>query len=111
MIQCCLKNRIRERPTIREVVQFLEQARAEIDDGEYDVSKLVLVQTLSQRMQLIERREEENQSLNQQLTGKNRENQLLQEALDSQMEQNRTQQGQIRSLQAEIALLKQPVEV
>ena len=49
MIQCCLKNLPEERPTIQEVIQFLEQARAEIDDGEYDVSKLALVQTLRHR--------------------------------------------------------------
>ena len=70
MIQRCLKNRIRERPTIHAVLEFLEQARAEVQDGECDMSKLELVQTLRQKTQLIERREGENRSLSQQLAGK-----------------------------------------
>ena len=103
MIQCCLKNLPEDRPTVHTVVEFLEQARAEIDDGEYDVSKLALVQTLSQRMQLIERREEENQSLNQQ----NREIQEPQETLDLQ---NRTQQEEIRDQQEQIRSLQETLD-
>ena len=49
MMQHCLKNRIRERPTIQQVISLLEQARAEIDDGEYDVNKLALAQALKER--------------------------------------------------------------
>ena len=54
MIQRCLKNRIHERPSIQQVVSLLEQARGEIDDGEYDVSKLALVQLLKARDGQIE---------------------------------------------------------
>ena len=46
MIQCCLKNRIRERPAIHAVLEFLVQARAEVQDDDCDMSKLKLVQTL-----------------------------------------------------------------
>ena len=122
MIQRCLKNRIRERPTIHAVLAFLEQARAVVQDGECDLSKLELVQTLRQKTQLIqakderiERREGENRSLSQQLAGKEQvirskdqairskegEIQQLQCSLDSRLQQ-------IQSLQAQ---LKQPVEV
>ena len=48
MIQRCLKNHNRERPTIQQVISLLEQARAEIDDGEYDVNKLALAQALKE---------------------------------------------------------------
>ena len=58
MIQRCLKNRIVERPTICQVLQLLERARAEINDGEYDMSKLALVQALRQREQLLQSKEE-----------------------------------------------------
>ena len=130
MIQRCLKNRIRERPTIHAVLEFLEQARAEVQDGECDMSKLELVQTLRQKTQLIqakdeqiERREGENRTLSQQLAqvirskddeirtlsqqkyqairSKEGEMQQLQSSLDSRLQQ-------IQSLQAQ---LKQPVEV
>ena len=126
MIQRCLKNRIRERPTIHAVLEFLEQARAEVQDGECDMSKLELVQTLRQKTQLIqakderiERREGENQSLTQVvrskvdeirtlsqqkdevIQSKEKEIQQLQSSLDSRSQQ-------IQSLQAQ---LKRPVEV
>ena len=74
MIKRCLKNLPEDRPTIHGVVQFLEQARAEIDDGEYDMSKLALVQALSQRTgelqflyQQIESVRAENAQLKQQI--------------------------------------------
>ena len=115
MIQRCLKNRIRERPTIHAVLEFLEQARAEVQDGECDMSKLELMQTLRQNAQLIqakderiERREGEIRSLSQRLAGKDwviqskeKEIQQLQSSLDSRLQQ-------IQSLQAH---LKKPVEV
>ena len=118
MIQRCLKNRIRERPTIHAVLECLEQARAEIQDGECDMSKLELMQTLRRNRQLIERREGENQSLSQQIVGKDQiilikddvvrskegEIQQLQSSLDSRLQQ-------IQTLQAEITELKQLVEV
>ena len=118
MIQRCLKNRIRERPTIHEVVQFLEQARAEIDDGEYDVNKLTLVQTLSQRTQLlqskdeqIEQKEREIRSLNMQMTGKDKQIESLQLHIEAQQEQNKIQKEQIESLQAENTQLQRQLQV
>ena len=52
MIQRCLKNLPKDRPTVERVVQFLEQARNEVEDSEYDASKLALVQDLKQRTKL-----------------------------------------------------------
>ena len=49
MIQQCLKNRIRERPTIQQVMGWLEEARAEVEDGEYDTNKVSLTQLLQSR--------------------------------------------------------------
>ena len=54
MIQRCLSNLPQDRPTTQPVLDFLEQARAEVNDSGYDVSKLALVQALSQRMRQIE---------------------------------------------------------
>ena len=100
------------------MLEFLEQARAEIQDGECDMSKLELMQTLRRNRELIERREGENQSLSQQIVGKDQiilikddvvrskegEIQQLQSSLDSRLQQ-------IQTLQAEITELKQLVEV
>ena len=108
MIKRCLKNLPEDRPTIHRVVQFLEQARAEIDDGEYDVCKLALVQALSQRTELfqstIERSERQIQSLSQQVTAKD-------EQIEHQHEQNKSQQEQIESQQAEITQLQRQLQV
>ncbi|CAI8056276.1 Serine/threonine-protein kinase BRI1-like 1 [Geodia barretti] len=49
MIQRCLNNIIEERPTIQQVMGLLEDARAEVEDGEYDVNKLSLAQLLQSR--------------------------------------------------------------
>ena len=85
MIQHCLKNRARERPTIQAVVQSLEQARTEIDDGEYDVSKLTLVQDLR---------------------SKNEHNEQLQQQNEHQREENEIQKAQIESLQEQLQSLQ-----
>ena len=129
MIQRCLKNRIRERPTIPAVLEFLEQARAEVQDDECDMSKLELVQTLRQKKQLIERREGENRSLSQQLTEKDQvirskddEIQTLSQQLAGKDQVIRSKVGEIQQLQSSLdsrlqqiqslqAQSKQPVEV
>ena len=84
MIQRCLKNRLRERPTIQQVMGWLEEARAEVEDGEYDVNKLSLAQ-------LLQSRNQENCS--------QRENiQQQQQEIRSLREQNNVKDAQIRSL-------------
>ena len=97
MIQRCLKNRIRERPTIQQVISLLEQARAEMDDGEYDLNKLTLAQALSQKAHLIQSKDELIE--------------LQKQQNDIQKAQIQYLQQQVKSLQAEIAVLKQTQKV
>ena len=46
MIKRCLKNAPEDRPSIQQVLQLLNQARAVIGANESDLNKLELVQTL-----------------------------------------------------------------
>ena len=48
MIEQCLKNSPVDRPSIQQVVQLLDQARAEIGANESDLNKLELVQALKE---------------------------------------------------------------
>ena len=48
MIEQCLKNSPEDRPSIQQVVQLLEQAKAEIGANECDLNKLELVQALKE---------------------------------------------------------------
>ena len=101
---------------IAAVLQLLEQARGEIDDGEYDVSKLALVQLLKARdgqneplQQLVTSQRKNNSSLKEQITVQMAQIQSLQEQVDSLQERNGSLQN--RSLQAENAVLKQAQKV
>ena len=132
MIRRCLKNRIRERPTIHAVLEFLEQARAEVQDGECDMSKLELVQTLRQKTRLIqakderiERREGENRSLSQQLaqvirskddeirTQSQQKDQAIRskdQAIRSKDEVVRSKEGEIQQLQSSLDTRLQQIQ-
>ena len=106
MIQRCLSNLPEDRPTVDLVVDFLEQARAEVNDSEYDTSKLALAQALSQKTQLLQDKDElveqktrENQTLNQQVMAK-------EEQIESQQEQIETQQAEITDLQRKLQVRK-----
>ena len=90
MIQRCLKNRMRERPSIQQVMGWLEEARAEVQDGEYDANKLSLAQLLHSR---------------------NQQQRLQIDQLQHQIRENRSLREQNESLQAEIVALKQSQEV
>ena len=81
MIQRCLSNMLEERPTIQQVMGWLEEARAEVDDGEYDVNKLSLAQLLQSRIQ-------ENHSLRENIQQQQQENHSLREQKDSLKKQN-----------------------
>ena len=111
MIQRCLKNRMRERPTIQQVMGWLEEARAEVEDGEYDTNKLSLAQLLQSRNQ-ENRSQRENIQQQQQEIRSQRENiQQQQQEIRSLREQKDAQiqslEEQNQSLQAEILALKQ----
>ena len=95
MIQRCLNNIIEERPTIQQVMGWLEEARAEVEDGEYDVNKLSLAQLLQSRNLHIQQQQWENHSL--------REQNDVQKATIVSLE------NQVQSLQAENAVLTQKV--
>ena len=104
MIQQCLKNRMRERPTIQQVIEWLEEARAEVEDGEYDVNKLSLAQLLQSRNLHIQQQQRENRSLREQ-------NGWLKEQNDVKDAQIKSLEEQSLSLQAENAALKQSQKV
>ena len=95
MIQRCLKNRMRERPSIQQLMGWLEEARAEVQDGEYDANKLSLAQLLHSRNQ-----QQQQLQIDQKYGG----NRSLREQIGTLHEQN-------ESLQAEIVALKQSQEV
>ena len=81
MIQCCLKNHTKERPSIQEVIEWLEQARAEVNAAEsaYDVDKLSLVQLLQTKEKYIE----QQQLLNAQNESMGEKVKLLEQKIES----------------------------
>ena len=118
MIQRCLSNFPEERPTVAAVLQLLEQARAEIDDGEYDVNKLTLAQALSQKTKLVQSKDEHIEFQQQQIVSQKTQLTSQMKWIDSQKEQIDIQKAQIQSLQeqneslqAEVAVLKQTQKV
>ena len=81
MIQQCLNNIIEERPTIQQVMGWLEEARAEVEDGEYDTNKLSLAQLLQSRNQENRSLREQNDVQKAQIQSLEEQNQSLQTAL------------------------------
>ena len=82
LIQCCLNNLPQDRPTVEAVLEFLEQARAEIKDGECDVNKLTLVQSPSHRTQPLQ--SQKGQYPSRQLSAKYQQIESLQERIEFQ---------------------------
>ena len=125
MIQRCLKNRLRERLTIQQVMGWLEEARAEVEGGEYDMNKLSLAQLLQSRnlhiqqqqqevrsqRENIQQQQRENRSLRENVQQQQRENRSLREQNDVQKAQIQSLEEQNQSLQAENAALKQSQKV
>ena len=99
MIQQCLSNVLEERPTIQQVMGWLEEARAEVEDGEYDVNKLSLAQLLQSRNQQQQR---ENHSLRENIQQQQQENCSLREQNDVQKEQIDMQNALIASLEEQL---------
>ena len=111
MIQRCLKNRMRERPTIQQVMGWLEEARAEVEDGEYDTNKLSLAQLLQSRNFHIQQQQQVNHSLRENIQQQQQENRRLREQNDVKDVQIQSLEEQNQSLQAETAALKQSQKV
>ena len=111
MIQRCLKNRMRERPTIQQVMGWLEEARAEVEDGEYDANKLSLAQLLQSRNLSIQQQRLQIDQQQQRIHQKDGGNRTLREENDVQKAQIQSLQEQNESLRSENAVLKQSQKV
>ena len=96
IIQRCLNNIIEERPTIQQVMGLLEEARAEVEDGEYDVNKLSLAQLLQSR----------NLSIQQQRLQIDQQQHQNGKEICSLREQNDVQKAQIVSLEEQVQTLR-----
>ena len=117
MIQRCLKNRMRERPNNQQVMGWLEEARAKVEDGEYDMKKLSLAQMLQSRNFHIQQQQQENHRLRENIQQQQRENHRniqqqhpenhsLREQNDVQKQQIDVQNALIASLEEQLQLLR-----
>lgn len=133
MIKLCLDNLPNKRPAIQQVVQLLEQARAEIDDPECHMDRLVLVKTVKElssnilsKDQQIRAMEHEVEVYKQQVQSKEEEHHEQMEAMEKEnaekmqtmidqiqaMEKEKTQMSQmIQSQQVELKQLKEILSV
>ena len=102
MIQQCLSNVLEERPTIQQVMGWLEEARAEVEDGEYDTNKLSLAQLLQSRNLHIQQQQQENRSQRETIQQQQRENRSLREQNDVQKQQIDMQNALIASLEEQL---------
>ena len=91
MIQNCLKNLPRQRPLIDRVIEFLSQAKREIQDEEGDMNRLELVQSLREKNQLIQSKDEENRSFREQIRSLEGRIHSLVSEKDAEMEELRRQ--------------------
>ena len=62
MIQRCLSNVLEERPTIQQVMGWLEEARVEVEDGEYNMDKLSMAQLLQSLSFHVKQQQQKNHS-------------------------------------------------
>ena len=88
MIQQCLSNVLEERPTIQQVMGWLEEARAEVEDGEYDMNKLSLAQLLQSRNLHIEQYQRDNRSLREIIQQQRQKNHRLRKQNNNLIEQS-----------------------
>ena len=88
IIQQCLKNSIRERPSTQQVMELLEEARAEIDDCGFNVNKLSLVQLLQSRNLHIQQRQQKYHSLKDQMSVQKAQIKSLEEQVETLKTQN-----------------------
>ena len=109
MMENCLKNLPRQRPLIGRAIEFLSQARGEIQDEEGDMNRLELVQSLREKIQLIESKDEEICSFSEQNRCLGEQNRSLGEQNRSLGEQNRSFRERIRSLEGQNRSLGQQV--
>ena len=116
MIQQCLSNVLEERPTIQQVMGWLDEARAEVEDGEYDVNKLSLAQQLQSRNQVnhslrknIQQQQQENRSLRENIQ-QQQENRSLRENIQQQQQENHSLRKNIQQQQQENHSLRKNIQ-
>ena len=109
MIQNCLKNLPEDRPLIGQAIEFLSRAREEIQDEEGDMNRLELVQSLREKMQLIQSKDEENRSLGEQVRSFSEQVRSISEQNRSISEQNCSLGQQVRQLQSSLQTQQGPI--
>ena len=82
LIQWCLKNRFKERPSIQQVQQWLEEGRARVEDKEFDINKLSLAQVLQSQIQSNQTQKDVIHTLSQQGKAKEEEIAALKEEIE-----------------------------
>ena len=104
MIESCLKNRIKERPTIQKVIQWLEQESANIEKDEGIFNKLSLLQALKVK-------KEELVASNEQVELRRHQNEIQKEQLQYRLAQVMSLEDKIQQLEAEVESLKEKLRV
>ena len=94
MIQQCLNNRPNDRPIVQKVMEWLEEARAKVQD--FDVNKLSLVHLL----------ESKDKQIDQTIESQKKQIDKKSEQIEKQKVQNKSLEEQVQFMQAENATLK-----
>ena len=102
MIELCLDDSSDKRPTIGHILQRLEGAKAEVQDNESDLNKLLLVQNLRQKTQQIRSNEDRIQSLQSSLEAKDKELNTRMEMITSLRSKIVRQEDMIADLQIQL---------
>ena len=110
MIQRCLNNIIEERPTIQQVMEWLEEATAEVEDGEYDTNKLSLTQLLQSRNLHIQQQQQENRAQRENIQQQQQENRSLRENIKQQQQENHSLRENIQQQQQENHSLRENIQ-
>ena len=84
LIEKCLENDPEDRPDIDQVLQYLEQAKSEIPDGEHDQNKLELMQAVKKIQKTAQK---EDETLKAEKVMLKKTNTTLRETKESQMKE------------------------
>ena len=95
LIQQCLKNRIKKRPSIQQVQQWLEEGWDTVEDREFDVDKLSLTQALHSQMQRVSEKEMAIGDLEEQNDVLKEENDVLRAEIASLRDMTHTSHTQL----------------
>ena len=98
LIQNCLKNLLEQRPLIGRAIEFLSHATWEIQDEEWDMNRLELVQSLRKKTQLIQSKDEVVRYVSKQNQTISNQNRSMEEQIHFLHQQNLSFSNQIRFL-------------